>query len=151
LGAVEWAGRADVASPLGYDISKWGEYGLPSDGYFARTLNPEQYRAFSAGREFSFGGKGVEGYPNGMGFIGSAEEASGLTTVQGYREGMKLGYDPKYVLEFQLRDPTGLQNVLEAPYAEFKYGGQTGYGFREWNYPGITSSDIVNPRVRVLK
>lgn len=141
---------ANSTSRLSYDISKWGEYGLPSDGYFARTLNPEQYRAFAAGREFSFGGKPVEGYPSGMGFIGSAEEVSGLTTAQGYREGLKLGYNPKYVLEFQLRDPAGLQNVIKAPYAEFKYGGETGAGFKEWNYPGISSSDFINSRLRIL-
>jgi hypothetical protein len=86
-----------------------------------------------------------------MGFIGSAEEVRGLTTVQGYREGLKLNYDPKFVLEFQLADPAGLQNVIRAPYPEFVPGGKTGAGFGEWNYPGISSGDIVNGKVRVLK
>ena len=86
-----------------------------------------------------------------MGFIGSAEEASGLTTVSIYRESLQLEYDPKFVLEFQLGNPSGLQNVLSAPYAEFVYGGKTGAGYSEWNYPGISSNDIVNPKVRVLK
>jgi hypothetical protein len=139
------------ATGLGYDISRWGEYGLPSDGFFVRTLTREQYRDFQSGRPFSFGGKPGEGYPSGMGFIGSAEEVRGLTTVQGYRDGLKLSYDPKYVLEFQLANPAGLQNVIRAPYAEFVPGGKTGAGFSEWNYPGISSSVIVNGKVRVLK
>jgi hypothetical protein len=142
---------SNTRTPLTYDISKWVEYGLPSDGYFARTLTPEQYRAFKAGRDFEFGGRPVEGFPQGMGFIGSAEEARSLTTVSGYREALKLDYDPKFVMEFQLRDPAGLQNALYAPYPEFVPGGKTGAGFLEWNYPGINSSQIVNPYVRVLK
>ncbi|MBQ0929753.1 LysM peptidoglycan-binding domain-containing protein [Ideonella alba] len=146
-------GRLGGVRPTGlsYDIARWGEYGLPSDGYFARTLTREQYLDLQAGRSFSFGGKPAEGYPSGMGFIGSAEEVRGLTTVQGYREGLKLSYDPKYVLEFQLSDPASLQNVIRAPYQEFVPGGKTGAGFSEWNYPGISSSDIVNGKVRVLK
>jgi hypothetical protein len=67
-------------------------------------------------------------------------------------ESLKISYDPKYVLEFQLSDPTRLQNVIRAPsYPEFIPGGKTGAGFSEWNYPGISSSDIVNGKVRVLK
>ena len=93
----------------------------------------------------------MDGFPEGMGFIGSAEEARSLTTVGEYREALKLDYDPKYVLEFQLRDPAGLQNVIDAPYAEFVRGGKTGAGFSEWNYPGIRSQQILNPYVRVLK
>jgi hypothetical protein len=54
-------------------------------------------------------------------------------------------------MEFQLRDYNGLQNVLEAPYAEFVPGGQTRAGYLEYNLPGITSRDIVNAQVRVLK
>ena len=146
------AGRPITTTPtLTYDVSRWAEYGLPSDGFFARTLRVEEYRAFTSGREFGFGGKGVEGYPNGMGFIGSAEEARGLTTVNGYRQGLQLSYNPQFVLEFQLRDPARLQNVIVAPYAEFVKGGKTGAGFAEFNYPGIGSNDIVNPRVRSLK
>jgi hypothetical protein len=144
LGGLRTAG-------LSYDISKWSEYGLPSDGYFVRTLTREQYRDLQAGRSFDFGGKPTEHYPAGMGFIGSAEEVRGLSTVQGYREGLKLNYDPKYVLEFQLSNPSGLQNVIRAPYAEFVPGGKTGAGFSEWNYPGINSNNIVNAKVRVLK
>jgi hypothetical protein len=66
-----------------------------------------------------------------MGFISSAEETRGLTSVSGYRDALQLGYEPKYVLEFQLRDPAGLQNVLRAPYPEFVPGGKTGAGFKE--------------------
>lgn len=140
-------------TPLAYDVSKWGEYGLPSDGVFSRTLTAEQYRAYKAGREFNFAGKAWPegGYPNGMGFVGAAEDARRLTTVSGYREGLKLGYDPKYVIEFQLRDLAGLQNAVRAPYAEFVPGGRTGAGLREWNLPGISSNDIINSTVRVLK
>lgn len=142
---------ADKTS-LSYDISKWGEYGLPSDGIFSRTLTAEQYRAFKSGREFNFAGKAWPegGYPNGMGFIGAAEEARGLATVSSYRQGLKLDYDPKYVLEFQLRDPAGLQNAIKAPYEEFVPGGKTGAGLKEWNFPGISSDDISNSTVRVL-
>jgi hypothetical protein len=116
-------------------------------------LTPEQYRAFRSGRDFEFSGKpwAEGGYPNGMGFIASAEEVRGLTTVAGYREGLKLDYDPKFVLEFQLRDPASLQNALKAPYPEFVPGGRTGAGLAEWNFPGISSGDIVNPTVRILK
>ena len=148
---ARFGGVANTRAPLTYDISKWGEYGLPSDGYFVRTLTPKQYRDFQAGLDFEFGGKAVEGYPDGMGFIASAEEARSLTTVSGYREALKLDYDPKFVMEFQLRDPAGLQNVLYAPYPEFVVGGRSGAGFLEWNYPGISSSQIVNPYVRILK
>ena len=56
-----------------------------------------------------------------------------------------------YVMEFQLRDPVGLQNVIKAPYIEFVPDGKTGAGFSEWNYPAINSTNIINPRVRVLK
>jgi hypothetical protein len=125
--------------------------GLPSDGRFVRTLTPEQYRNFQAGREFSFGGLPVDGYPNGMGFIGSAEEVRGITTVSGYRDALQLSYDPKYVMEFQLKDYSGLQNVIKAPYAEFVPGGRTGAGYLEYNLPGISSRDIINGQVRVLK
>ena len=154
-GGVAGDGRAALvpnkATDLGYDISRWGYYGLPSDGYFVRTLTPEQYRAFRSGRDFDFGGRPVDGYPGGMGFIGSAEEVRLLTTARSYREALRLDYEPRIVMEFQLRDPTGLQNVLRAPYAEFVPGGKTGAGFSEWNLPGISSRDIVNPRVRVLE
>ena len=136
---------------LTYDISKWGEYGLPSDGYFVRTLRIDEYRALKAGRDFNFGGASVDGYQNGMGFIGSAAEVRSINTVTGYREALQLGYNPNYVMEFQLRDPVGLQNVIKAPYIEFVPDGKTGAGFSEWNYPAINSTNIINPRVRVLK
>ncbi|MBB6249432.1 hypothetical protein HDE80_004509 [Rhodanobacter sp. A1T4] len=93
----------------------------------------------------------MDGYPEGMGFIGSAEEVSGITTAQGYKDALKLDYEPNYLLEFQLKDPAGLQNVLDAPYEEFVPGGKTGAGFLEFNYPGINTNSIVNPRVRVLQ
>ena len=86
-----------------------------------------------------------------MGFLGSAEEVRGISTAAGYKDALKLNYEPNYIMEFQLRDPVGLQNVLKAPYPEFVLGGKTGAGFLEWNYPGITSNNIVNPTVRVLK
>jgi len=110
-----------------------------------RTLTPQQYRDFTAGRDFSFGGKPVDGYPGGMGFIGSAEEVRGISTVQGYKEALKLDYEPSYLLEFQLKDPAGLQNVLEAPYQEFVPGGRSGAGYLEYNYPGIGTNNIVKP------
>ncbi len=138
---------------LSYDVSKWGDYGLPSDGTFVRTLTPQQYRDFKAGRDFDFaGGKFPdEGYPDGMGFIGSAEEVRHIDTTAGYREALKLDYDPKIIMEFQLKDPSNLQNVLNAPFDEFVRGGKTGSGYLEWNYPGINSSDIINSTIRELK
>lgn len=140
-------------SPLSYDISKWDEYGLPSDGTFVRTLTPQQYRDWSSGREFDFaGGKFPDyGYPDGMGFIGAAEEVRHIDTVAGYKEALKLDYDPKIVMEFQLKDPSRLQNALDAPFQEFVRGGRTGAGSLEWNYPGISTSDITNATVRKLK
>ena len=154
-GLVSRLGRSGVSdkTPLSYDISKWGEYGLPSDGTFVRTLTPKQYRDLKAGRNFDFAGSRQPdyGYPQGMGFIGSAEEARHIDTMSGYREALKLDYDPKYVMEFQLKDPSNLQNVLDAPWDEFIRGGKTGAGFSEWNYPGINSGDIINPTVRILK
>lgn len=54
-------------------------------------------------------------------------------------------------MEFQLKDPGRLQNVLDAPFEEFVRGGKTGAGSLEWNYPGINSSDIINPTIRELK
>jgi hypothetical protein len=116
-----------------------------------RTLTDEQYRNFVAGREFSFGGAAVDGYPNGMGFIGSAEQVRAITTGAAYRDALQLSYTPRFVMEFQLRDFSGLRNALTAPYREFVPGGRTGAGFLEFNYPGISSRDILNPRVRVLE
>jgi len=118
----------------------WGEHGLPSDGVFVRTLTPKQYRDLRAGRDFDFAGsKQPEyGFSNGMGFIGSAEEVRHIKTIAGYRAALKLDYEPKYIMEFQLKNPSGLQNVLHAPWDEFIRGGKTGAGFSEWNYPGIT-------------
>ena len=146
-------GRLGVSnvSGLGYDISKWGDFGLPSDGYFVRTLTRDQYVRFNEGRQFNFGGAASAGYPGGMGFMGAAEDVRGITTGAAYRNALKLDYTPRYALEFQLRDPAGLQNVLTAPYKEFVYGGKTAAGFKEWNYPGLNSNDIVNPRVRTFK
>jgi hypothetical protein len=170
LGAAEDASLliSKGATPLTYDISKWGEYGLPSDGTFVRTLTPQQYRAWKAGEDFNFGGQSIgpyspldsnlkslgyvdSGYSSGMGFIGSAEEVRHIDTIAGYREALKLDYNPEMVMEFQLKDPSLLQNVLQAPYAEFVRGGQTGAKFLEWNYPGIKFSDTVNTTVRQLK
>ena len=103
------------------------------------------------GDHVSFGGKPVDGYPGGMGFLGSAEEVGSINTGADYAKSLDLTYQPKYLLELQLNDPTGLQNVLEAPYKEFVPGGRTASGYLEWNYPVINSSNIVNWRLRVLQ
>jgi len=137
--------------PLGYDISEWGSFGLPSDGYFARTLNPKQAYALLQGKDISFGGAAVDGYPDGMGFLSSAEEVSPLQTADEYASSLDLDYKPQYLLAFQLRDPTGLQNVLEAPYPKFVPGGKSASKYLEWNYPGINSKQIVNWRLRAFK
>ncbi|MCF8069327.1 MAG: DUF6531 domain-containing protein [Desulfobacterales bacterium] len=148
-----YLGGVPKKTSLTYDISKWGEYGLPSDGNFVRTLTPKQYRDLKAGRQFDFAGSSQPdfGYPEGMGFVGSAEEVRHIKTISGYREALKLNYDPKYIMEFQLKDPSKLQNVLDAPWDEFVRGGKSGSGFSEWNYPGINSTDIINPTVRLLE
>tara|TARA_B100001093_G_scaffold251912_1_gene241195 strand:- start:653 stop:1567 length:915 start_codon:yes stop_codon:yes gene_type:complete len=142
------------SSNVGSNISQytnWADYGLPSDGRFVRTLTREQYFDLKNGNQISFGGSAVDGYPNGMGFIGSAEEVSNITSGIGYREALKLDYTPQYLLEFELKNTNGLQNVLEAPYDEFVRGGKTGSGYLEWNYPGINSSNITNFNVRLLE
>jgi LysM domain len=137
--------------PLSYDISKWKSYDLPSDGTFVRTITRDQYLDLRAGREFSFAGKATNDFPSGMGFIGSAEEVRGITTRLGYKSALKLDYEPRFLLEFQLKDLGGLQNALRAPYSEFVPGGKTGAGYAEWNLPGISTGNLVNPKLRVLK
>jgi len=138
-------------TPLTYDISKWGEHGLPSDGYFARTLNERQAFELTQGNKVEFGGKPTDGYPSGMGFVGSAEEVRLITTGAEYASKLDLTYQPKYLLEFQLKDPAGLRNVLDAPYDEFVVGGKTASGNLEWNYPGISSDNIANWNLKELK
>lgn len=103
------------------------------------------------GDQINFGGQPTDGYPSGMGFISSAEEVSSINTGADYANSLNLTYQPKYILEFQLQDPAGLQNVLEAPYQEFVPGGKTASGYSEWNYPGINSSQIINWRLRTLQ
>jgi hypothetical protein len=153
LGAAEDASLlvSKGTTPLSYDISKWGEYGLPSDGYFVRTLNERQAFNLSQGKTIEFGGMPTDGYQNGMGFIGSAEEVRNISTGAEYASKLDLTYQPKYLLEFQLKDPAGLRNVLDAPYEEFVRGGKTASGKLEWNYPGINSGDITNWNLRGLE
>lgn len=91
------------------------------------------------------------GHPNGMGFIGSAEQLTGITTRAAYMDAMKLDYAPKYLVEFQLNDPAGLYNTLHAPYPLFEKGGLTRRTtFSEFNYPELNSQNIINPRFREL-
>jgi hypothetical protein len=161
------AGSSTRAS-LSYDISQWGTYGLPSDGFFVRSLTPMQYTAWRNGLDVDFGGAPIgsysplnsagryvgfddTGYPGGMGFVGSAEQLRGVTTQAGYRQATQLNYSPQYLVEFQLRNPTGLQNALYAPYELFERGGLTrGTNFSEFNYPGLRSTDTLNARFREL-
>jgi hypothetical protein len=114
-------------------------------------LNPKQAYALLQGKDISFGGAAVDGYPDGMGFLSSAEEVSPLQTADEYASSLDLDYKPQYLLAFQLRDPTGLQNVLEAPYPKFVPGGKSASKYLEWNYPGINSKQIVNWRLRAFK
>ncbi|MDQ8036766.1 MAG: hemagglutinin repeat-containing protein [Pedobacter sp.] len=163
-GVAKQGASAPNKTSLTYDISKWGEYGLPSDGYFSRTLRLQEAQDFLAGKPFNFGGRPVEpyltkdgfvdaGYPGGQGFLGRAEDSAGITTKVAYKEKYKLEPDqnPEFVLDFQLKDPTSLQNVLYAPYEAFERGGMTGAKMPEYNFPGITSNEIVNPVLRRLK
>lgn len=92
------------------------------------------------------------GYPNGMGFMGSAEQLRGITTRQGYMNATQLDYAPKYLVEFQLKDPSGLYNTLQAPYPLFERGGRTsGTTFSEFNHLNLNSGEILNPIFRELR
>jgi RHS repeat-associated protein len=149
---------------LPYDVSNWKKYGLPSDGTFSRSLRPSEAQDFIEGRSFVFGGRPVEaygtkdgfidpGYPEGQGFVGRSEDSAGITSKEDYRDLYKLEPDqiPEYVLDFQIKDPSKLQNVLYAPYELFERGGKTGSGLPEYNYPGINSDDLLNPILRSLE
>ena len=151
-------------TPLAYDISNWAEYGLPADGTFTRSLRLSEAQDFLSGNPFSFGGKPIEpyktvdgfvdpGYPGGQGFMGRAEDTASIITKEAYRDLYKLEPNqvPEFVLDFQLKDSSNLQNVLYTPYKAFERGGKTGAGLPEFNYPGITTNDIVNPTLRKLK
>lgn len=159
---------APTKESLSYDISSWGEYGLPSDGYFVRSLTREQYVAMKNGFDVDFGGMQIgayspldenlkslgyvdPGYPNGMGFMGSAEQLRSVKTRSEYMAATQLDYAPRYLIEFQLRDPAGLNNALQAPYALFEKGGLTrGTNFSEFNYQNLNSEEVVNPIFREL-
>lgn len=153
-----------IKEPLPYDITNWKEYGLPSNGVFSRSLRPSEAQDFIEGKPFVFGGRPIEayktkddfidpGYPAGQGFIGKAEDTSKISTKKAYQELYKLEKNqvPEFVLDFQLKDPGQLQNVLYAPYELFERGGKTGGGLSEYNYPGISSDDLLNPVLRSLE
>lgn len=152
LPAAPSAGHSP-ALPRAPDISNFGSYGLPSDGYFARAIYDEgQIARLQQGLDVSLGGRPFpdQGFPGGYGFLAASEDLTTFKTGAAFENKLQLQSAPLAVLEFQLRDTAGLQNVLSAPYPEFVYGGRTGAGFREFNYPGLNSSEIVNYRIRLL-
>jgi len=137
--------------PLSYDISRWAEYGLPSDGYFSRTITRDNARLLRQGETIHFGGREVDGFPDGAGFIGSAEELYPFTNAKDLQKALDIRYEPDFILEFQLKDTSRLQNLLEFDDPWFRVGGKTLNGQKEFNFPGISSDDIVNWRLRALK
>jgi uncharacterized Zn-binding protein involved in type VI secretion len=136
--------------PLNYDVSNWKDYGLPSDGRFSRTITKAQAYKLMDGGKIDFAGRPVNGYPNGAGFVGNASEQANLTTGADYKNAMNLNYEPDFVLEFQLKDPAKLQNLLTFDDPQFVPGGKTASGYSEYNFPGITSDDIINWKLRSL-
>ncbi len=63
---------------------------------------------------------------------------------------MNVTYNPEYLLEFQLKDTTGLQNLLRYNDPLFRVGGRTLSGYSEYNMPGLTSENIINWYLRRL-
>lgn len=72
-------------------------------------------------------------------------------TSKQFKKVLDLRYEPDFVLEFQLKKTDLLQNVLYFDDPLFKRGGTTLHGVREFNYPGLSSKDISNWRLRQLK
>jgi hypothetical protein len=132
-------------SKLAYDITKWGEHGLPRDGYFSKLVSEQDASYLLDGDLINLaGGKGA-------GFVGKAEELKGITSSQAMKDAMAVSYKPDYILEFQLKDFTGLQNLTKYDDPLFSYGGKTLGGFSEYNIPGLDSSKIVNWKLRRLE
>jgi hypothetical protein len=129
---------------LGYDISKWKEYGLPSDGYFSKMIRKEDALDLIGGKNIDLAGH------KGAGFISSAEELYGITSSKTVKQAMAVPYNPDYILEFQLNKTSGLQNLLKYNDELFRPGGKTLTGFKEFNIPGLNSNDIINWRLRKL-
>jgi hypothetical protein len=86
----------------------------------------------------------------GAGFIGRAEELRSLTTSEAIKKAMAVPYNPDYILEFQLKDITGLQNFIKYDDPLFRVGGKTISGYFEYNMPGLTSDNIINWYLREL-
>jgi len=102
--------------------------------------------------EFLKAGKTIDlAGDKGAGFIGSAEELRIISTGQGMKQAMGVPYTPDYLLEFQLKDITGLQNVIKYSDPMWQHGGKTITGFSEYNMPGLNSDMIINWYLRGLK
>jgi hypothetical protein len=67
------------------------------------------------------------------------------------KKAMGVRYNPDYLLEFQLKNTTGLQNLLKYDDPLWRYGGKTKNGFSEFNMPGLNSDNIMNWTLRRLK
>lgn len=121
--AITYSKTAFSANKLSYDISNWKDYGLPSDGYFSRMISKSDAFKLMEGEQVNLAGN------NGAGFIGSAEQVRFITTGQAMKEAMGVTYKPDYLLEFQLKDVTGLQNVIKYSDPMWQHGGKTITGF----------------------
>jgi hypothetical protein len=145
LMAFKAMGSALGGNKLSYDISNWKDYGLPSDGYFSRMISKMDAKNLVDGRTINLAGD------KGAGFIGSAEELRNISTGQGMKQAMGVSYTPNYLLEFQLKDVTGLQNLIKYNDPMWQSGGKTITGFSEYSVPGLNSDMIMNWYLRGLK
>ena len=132
---------------LGYSLDLMRDLGYPKDAYFSRTIRSEVKDRLLAGKAIELGGDTIPGFPQGPGFIGSAAETRLMTTSREYKRRMGLNYEPEYVIEFQLKDPAKVFHIIEHSDPQFVRGGKTAQGFHEWNFEGLTSTDMLNWRI----
>jgi len=115
-----------------------------------------------AGERIEFGGRTIPPYadlktrtlveyPEGAGFVSAAEDLRVFSTGSQMKRELDLNYEPEFILEFQLKDTSQLQNILYFDDPLFKGKGTTLHGQPEWNYPGITSDNIVNWQIRQIQ
>ena len=80
---------------------------MPSDGYFSKLIPSQQAELLKAGKTIDLSGA------KGAGFIGRAEELRGITSSSNMKTAMGVTYNPDYILEFQLKNINGLQNLIK--------------------------------------
>ncbi len=156
-----YVANSSAQEALAYDISSWAGYGLPADGYFARAVRQGDVQALVAGAPIDIAGRAVAPfqdiatrtlveYPDGTGFVSSAEDLRAYGSGKAMKQELDLNYEPEYILEFQIRDSSRLQNILFFDDPLFVGRGRTLHGKPEWNVLGLNSNDLVNWRVRKL-